>query len=72
MAISSAWTAPFESRVVLDESQTQRVVSMPFYKFESRVVLDESQTLPALSPATLKFESRVILDGSQTDLQKQD
>ena len=36
----------FESRVVLDGSQTFARFSRPFVSFESRVVLDGSQTRP--------------------------
>ena len=57
----------FESRVILDGSQTLTVKEIPYYQFESRVILDGSQT-SALSGAHIGvFESRVILDGSQTE-----
>ena len=56
----------FESRVVLDGSQTR---GLPFFvssSFESRVVLDGSQTASATGSRSWWFESRVVLDGSQT------
>ena len=36
----------FESRVILDGSQTRRCVFNRRRQFESRVILDGSQTLP--------------------------
>ena len=56
----------FESRVILDGSQTfcLKMVAMPL--FESRVILDGSQTTAASTTLACEFESRVILDGSQT------
>ncbi len=60
----------FESRVILDGSQTIAEESSVQVLFESRVILDGSQTLiPVVSPSLL-FESRVILDGSQTHATK--
>ena len=57
----------FESRVVLDGSQTFRSVLMQSGEFESRVVLDGSQTKRAPMASNPPFESRVVLDGSQTN-----
>ena len=56
----------FESRVILDGSQTLRKATHPFGGFESRVILDGSQTLMLIRRCPILFESRVILDGSQT------
>ena len=56
----------FESRVVLDESQTVTVRVISSRSFESRVVLDESQTYIDAERITELFESRVVLDESQT------
>ena len=56
----------FESRVVLDGSQTTISFSLTKQMFESRVVLDGSQTEPCAAPPGVWFESRVVLDGSQT------
>ena len=56
----------FESRVILDGSQTN-LISVSFLRlFESRVILDGSQTLIGKRSLVDTFESRVILDGSQT------
>ena len=57
----------FESRVVLDGSQTIRVLLQTHLQFESRVVLDGSQTFILVLPCNNRFESRVVLDGSQTE-----
>ena len=57
----------FESRVVLDGSQTEGVKCLIENLFESRVVLDGSQTGTSWGNATGLFESRVVLDGSQTN-----
>ena len=57
----------FESRVVLDGSQTIIIVSVAAAVFESRVVLDGSQTGGHGSTHVDLFESRVVLDGSQTE-----
>ena len=56
----------FESRVILDGSQTYPRLCMRELKFESRVILDGSQTPAASFISPVRFESRVILDGSQT------
>ena len=56
----------FESRVVLDGSQTDCQAESHEDQFESRVVLDGSQTSCLGLIAQLAFESRVVLDGSQT------
>ena len=56
----------FESRVILDGSQTLEVVNQAGDAFESRVILDGSQTKVGGVFARGVFESRVILDGSQT------
>ena len=55
----------FESRVVLDGSQTTVSSSGPASPFESRVVLDGSQTITVDTRMQPLFESRVALDGSQ-------
>ena len=52
----------FESRVVLDGSQTLTVRRCQWEPFESRVVLDGSQTARMESPWTGAFESRVVLN----------
>ena len=57
----------FESRVVLDGSQTQNHPFLSCPSFESRVVLDGSQTWASAKVRPIAFESRVVLDGSQTD-----
>ena len=56
----------FESRVVLDGSQTHTNLAVVIYGFESRVVLDGSQTQHPSRRLPVLFESRVVLDGSQT------
>ena len=56
----------FESRVILDGSQTTAERMIASRQFESRVILDGSQTLPRQPASEARFESRVILDGSQT------
>ena len=56
----------FESRVVLDGSQTVACEESQEVWFESRVVLDGSQTSISAIPEIKRFESRVVLDGSQT------
>ena len=56
----------FESRVILDGSQTPTFMVFLTLQFESRVILDGSQTLSVFSQRSSRFESRVILDGSQT------
>ena len=56
----------FESRVVLDGSQTVYGLFLSCFWFESRVVLDGSQTGAQAYALYTKFESRVILDESQT------
>ena len=56
----------FESRVILDGSQTMDELVKDLTLFESRVILDGSQTKPLADTAFSLFESRVILDGSQT------
>ena len=58
--------AGFESRVILDGSQTEQAKEAYNILFESRVILDGSQTVLILSSLPWEFESRVILDGSQT------
>ena len=56
----------FESRVILDGSQTNDQSGWNQTTFESRVILDGSQTYYEGAITTTMFESRVILDGSQT------
>ena len=56
----------FESRVILDGSQTSECVVKRLTSFESRVILDGSQTSFIFIKPISEFESRVILDGSQT------
>ena len=56
----------FESRVILDGSQTDRSAFRYWGRFESRVILDGSQTILSGRFDDNGFESRVILDGSQT------
>ena len=56
----------FESRVILDGSQTTTNWQESHRLFESRVILDGSQTFPQNFLQLRLFESRVILDGSQT------
>ena len=56
----------FESRAVLDGSQTVFRGGPAQVQFESRAVLDGSQTPLSLTSAHLLFESRAVLDGSQT------
>ena len=56
----------FESRVILDGSQTSKSSDVEPYVFESRVILDGSQTIMIIISDVKMFESRVILDGSQT------
>ncbi len=56
----------FESRVILDGSQTIGWVGTVVTSFESRVILDGSQTIEGTPLSQSEFESRVILDGSQT------
>ena len=56
----------FESRVVLDGSQTPIWALAQHHGFESRVVLDGSQTKDHVLYWYREFESRVVLDGSQT------
>ncbi len=57
---------PFESRVILDGSQTSFQPPKRRRTFESRVILDGSQTRSPVVIEVTTFESRVILDGSQT------
>ena len=56
----------FESRVILDGSQTDYAKIIREAGFESRVILDGSQTKFLFKINPNEFESRVILDGSQT------
>ena len=56
----------FESRVILDGSQTVGAQWIAGNLFESRVILDGSQTRFRNIRAFCVFESRVILDESQT------
>ena len=58
----------FESRVILDGSQTILLGRYNDDGFESRVILDGSQTLGEKVRDGNELESRVILDGSQTVL----
>ena len=58
----------FESRVILDGSQTDVSAEACPPEFESRVILDGSQTDNFIAKYILAFESRVILDGSQTNI----
>ena len=51
----------FESRVILDGSQTPIDPSFRVGVFESRVVLDGSQTVVASNQVQELFESRVTL-----------
>lgn len=57
----------FESRVVLDGSQTTYTVTKRTAKFESRVILDESQTLLTCRNIRLPFESRVTFVEAQAE-----
>ena len=57
----------FESRVILDGSQTLMLIRRCPILFESRVILDGSQTRGWRASFDWLFESRVILDGSQTE-----
>ena len=57
----------FESRVILDGSQTFIIFTVVRVLFESRVILDGSQTRSPVVIEVTTFESRVILDGSQTN-----
>ena len=61
-------TSEFESRVILDGSQTTMPAVTCVIWFESRVILDGSQTYVGGDVTLTKFESRVILDGSQTGI----
>ena len=61
----------FESRVILDGSQTFMKTLLVLLTFESRVILDGSQTCNLVIIFCNRFESRVILDGSQTTIQKE-
>ena len=63
---SNHYTDQFESRVILDGSQTHLFLSLQTAMFESRVILDGSQTALIMDGWFREFESRVILDGSQT------
>ena len=65
---SSGSTPKFESRVILDGSQTIGIPAPVDSQFESRVILDGSQTILSFDAPAALFESRVILDGSQTDV----
>ena len=56
----------FESRAVLDGSQTNPSRFCILAQFESRAVLDGSQTTHLSCNLTRLFESRAVLDGSQT------
>ena len=56
----------FESRVILDGSQTLPNWVKKYKEFESRVILDGSQTRETYNLPETTFESRVVLDGSQT------
>ena len=56
----------FESRAVLDGSQTTAAMRFTNPVFESRAVLDGSQTHRLSTPPPHQFESRAVLDGSQT------
>ena len=56
----------FESRVILDGSQTVTAAMSDKLMFESRVILDGSQTRETYNLPETTFESRVVLDGSQT------
>ena len=49
MVVKPTWkldvrSVPFESRVILDGSQTSKPTDVEPYVFESRVILDGSQT----------------------------
>ena len=44
ISIISVQIAQFESRVILDGSQTLNISAKRFISFESRVILDGSQT----------------------------
>ena len=68
MMISNVVYSLFESRVVLDGSQTNAPFLGNSIRFESRVVLDGSQTICGIEPVYASFESRVVLDGSQTGI----
>ena len=60
MPISSC--AEFESRAVLDGSQTYSSHLPPHSSFESRAVLDGSQTIRMKKRGKAEFESRAVLD----------
>ena len=67
LAVADKYNAArFESRVILDGSQTVCVSHPMVSRFESRVILDGSQTWSQDTTTLTRFESRVILDGSQT------
>ena len=51
----------FESRVILDGSQTGAQAYALYTKFESRVILDESQTHRDMLMDMMRFESCVTL-----------
>ena len=57
----------FESRAVLDGSQTPVALAPWRQSFESRAVLDGSQTGSESQRRPGWFESRAVLDGSQTE-----
>ena len=59
-------TFVFESRAVLDGSQTSAMTARTHTTFESRAVLDGSQTHRQHHQPGRRFESRAVLDGSQT------
>ena len=57
------YNATFESRAVLDGSQTLLPFPLHRVTFESRAVLDGSQTGAYSSTHSTRFESRAVLVG---------
>ena len=57
----------FEYGVILNGSQTTRVLLISEIKFEYGVILNGSQTVSTLQDWKTKFEYGVILNGSQTN-----
>ena len=56
----------FESSVILDGTQTWKLLSGRKWQFESSVILDGAQTVYVAVREHNEFESSVILDGTQT------
>ena len=57
----------FESRVILDGSQTSPPFPGHRFSFESRVILDGSQTWVVQQQSAIWFESRVTLVKAQAE-----